>query len=86
MRHGVPFATTPGVLLMPLWHADHWDSQDSVKDTQIQFYCSIILHVLLYKQELKLYQQPFLDRELDPFSLMMLDVLVMKPISWTAQL
>ena len=37
-------------------------------------------------QELKLYQQLSLDRELDPFSLMMLDVLEMKAASWTALL
>ena len=37
-------------------------------------------------QVLKEYQEPSLDRELDPSSSMMLDVLEMKAASWTAQL
>ena len=57
MRHGAPFVMTPGVLPMPLWHAGHWDSQDLVKLMmhRISFICSVLLHVLLFKQELKLY-------------------------------
>ena len=56
MRHGEPFVMTPGVLLMPLWHAGHWDSQDSVHAAQIKKHLhSTSCNKVLHKQELKLY-------------------------------
>jgi hypothetical protein len=73
MRHGEPFAMTPGVLLMPLSHVDRWDSQDLVSSHSDLFYLHhimivLVLQVLFCKQDLKLYQQLSLDRELDLFS------------------